>query len=96
MDNPVFTIASAAELLTLANDLRVQQGQSINQTWDTQARSINYPVSPASNITLEYETMNNNIQVKQADVVLISYPLDYSRSNYTAADKLMDLDYVGP
>lgn len=38
--------------------------------------------------------MNNNIQVKQADVVLLAYPLDYSQSNYTAVDKLMDLDYV--
>jgi hypothetical protein len=79
--------------LTLANSLRIQQGQSINQTWDSQAKEIALPVSP-SNITLEYETMNNNIQVKQADVVLLAYPLDYSQSNYTAVDKLMDLDYV--
>jgi trehalose/maltose hydrolase-like predicted phosphorylase len=94
VDNPAFTIASAAELLILANDLRIQQGQSINQTWDTQSKSIDFPVSPSSNITLEYETMNNSISVKQADVVLMNYPLDYSGNNYTAADKLMDLDYV--
>ena len=38
--------------------------------------------------------MNNSIEVKQADVVLLTYPLDYSQSNYTYADKLLDLDYV--
>jgi hypothetical protein len=71
----------------------MQQNQTINQTWAVQASDIAFPVAP-SNITLEYETMNNSIQVKQADVVLLTYPLDYSQSNYTAADKLMDLDYV--
>lgn len=38
--------------------------------------------------------MNNSVQVKQADVVLLTYPLDYGQSNYTASDKLLDLDYV--
>jgi trehalose/maltose hydrolase-like predicted phosphorylase len=71
----------------------MQQNQSINQTWAIQAKEIDFPVAP-SNITLEYENMNNSIQVKQADVVLLTYPLHYSQSNYTYADKLMDLDYV--
>jgi trehalose/maltose hydrolase-like predicted phosphorylase len=92
VDNAAFTIASAANLLFLANDLQVQQGMAINQTWNTQAKNINFPRA-ASNITLEFETMNNSVVVKQADVVLLTYPLDYGQ-NYTAADKLMDLDYV--
>jgi hypothetical protein len=71
----------------------MQQGQGINQTWDIQANDIAFPVAP-SNITLEYETMNNSIQVKQADVVLLTYPLDYSLSNYTTAERMLDLDYV--
>ena len=37
--------------------------------------------------------MNNSVAVKQADVVLLTYPLDYGK-NYTAIDKLLDLDYV--
>lgn len=93
MDNPAFTIASAADLLVLANDLREQQGQARNQTWDKQAKQIAFPVAP-SNITLEYQTMNNSVVVKQADVVLLTYPLDYGQSNYTTAEKLQDLDYV--
>ncbi len=93
VDNPAFTIASAAQLLNLANNFRLQQGQAINHTWDSQAKEIAFPMAP-SNITLEYETMNNSILVKQADVVLLTYPLDYKQANYTPSEKLLDLDYV--
>lgn len=92
VDNGAFTIASASDLLDRVNALRVSQGQAINDTWFNQSQNIEYP-SAASNITLEYQTMNNSVQVKQADVVLLTYPLDYSL-DYTSADKLLDLDYV--
>jgi predicted dinucleotide-binding enzyme len=46
-----------------------------------------------NDITLEYTTMNNSVQVKQADVVLVTYPLEYT-TNYNAGDALTDLDYV--
>ncbi|ESZ98511.1 glycoside hydrolase family 65 protein [Sclerotinia borealis F-4128] len=90
-DNGAFTIASAATLLELANDLRVAQVLEPNETWQQQQQSIEFP-SAASNITLEYQTMNNSVAVKQADVVLLTYPLDFNQ-NYTEADKLLDLDY---
>jgi trehalose/maltose hydrolase-like predicted phosphorylase len=93
VDNGAFTIASAAELLRHANALRVAQGLPINDTWQTQWESVAFPSAP-SNITLEYQTMNDSVAVKQADVVLLTYPLDYG-DNYTADDKLLDLDYVG-
>jgi trehalose/maltose hydrolase-like predicted phosphorylase len=93
VDNGAFTIASAAELLRHANALRVAQGLPINDTWQTQWENIAYPSAP-SNITLEYQTMNDSVAVKQADVVLLTYPLDYGE-DYTADDKLLDLDYVG-
>ncbi|KUJ11837.1 glycoside hydrolase family 65 protein [Mollisia scopiformis] len=91
VDNGAFTIASAAELLRVANALRVQQGLEVNSTWETQWQGIEFPTAP-SNITLEYQTMNNSVAVKQADVVLLTYPLDYGE-DYTADDKLLDLDY---
>lgn len=91
-DNGAFTIASAADLLKQANALRVAQGLPINETLQDQYERIAFPVAP-SNITLEYQTMNNSVAVKQADVVLLTYPLDYGQ-NYTASDKLLDLDYV--
>lgn len=55
--------------------------------------NIEFPTA-ASDITLEYQTMDNNVNVKQADVILLAYPLDYDQNNYTASDKLLDLDYV--
>ncbi|CZR59855.1 probable ATH1 Acid trehalase, vacuolar [Phialocephala subalpina] len=91
VDNGAFTIASAAELLKLANALRVQEGLEVNSTWEAQWQGIDFPTAP-SNITKEYLTMNNSVAVKQADVVLLTYPLDYGE-NYTAEDKLLDLDY---
>jgi trehalose/maltose hydrolase-like predicted phosphorylase len=92
VDNGAFTIASAAELLRVANALRVHQGLEINSTWESQYQGIQFPTAE-SNITLEYQTMNNSVAVKQADVVLLNYPLDYGE-DYSAADKLLDLDYV--
>jgi trehalose/maltose hydrolase-like predicted phosphorylase len=92
VNNTAFTISSAAELLNQANALRSAHGLEINETWKTQSANIAFPKAP-SNITLEYIGMNNSVSVKQADVVLLTYPLDYGQ-NYTAADKLLDLDYV--
>lgn len=67
------------------------QGLSINQTWVAQ-QNVEVPKAPSS-ITLEYTGMNNSAAVKQADVVLLTYPLDYTQ-NYSTADRLLDLDYV--
>jgi trehalose/maltose hydrolase-like predicted phosphorylase len=92
VDNGAFTISSAASLLKQANALRTTQGLPINETWQTQFENIDFPAAP-SQITLEYQTMNNSVQVKQADVVLLTYPLDYNQ-NYTTMDKLGDLNYV--
>jgi trehalose/maltose hydrolase-like predicted phosphorylase len=92
VNNGAFTIASASSLLNLANELNVAQGLPINETWQTQSANIEFPEAP-SDITLEYQTMNNSVEVKQADVVLLTYPLDYNQ-NYTTQDKLEDLNYV--
>lgn len=59
------------------------------------SENIEFPTA-SSDITLEYQTMDNNVIVKQADVILLAYPLDYDQNNYTEADKLLDLDYVSP
>lgn len=47
-----------------------------------------------TNITLEYQTMNNSVMVKQADVVLLNYPLDYKSTSYDVEEKAADLEYV--
>lgn len=92
IDNGAFTMASAAQLLRQVNDLRLADGLEVNDTWAKQALNIEFPVAP-SNITLEYQTMNNSVEVKQADVVLLTYPLDY-KQDYELNQQLLDLDYV--
>jgi hypothetical protein len=79
-------------LLIVANDLRKLYGEPINETWAEIAQNMEFPTAE-SNITLEYQTMNDSVEVKQADVILLSYPLDYEENDYTVADKLLDLDY---
>ena len=80
-----------AQTLTYANEFRGQLGMAPNQTWTEMASNI--LVIRENDVTLEYATMNNSVQVKQADVVLDTFPLDYTH-NYTTSDSLNDLDYV--
>ena len=84
-------MALASTILTTANSFRSLYGQPVNDTWTKQANNVAIPYDP-SGITLEYDGMNNSVPVKQADVVLNTYPLDYT-NNYTEAQSLNDLDY---
>src|SRR5258706_8465925 len=92
IDNGAFTISSAAKLLVIANDLRRRENLPINDTWVAQT-NIEFPQA-ASNITLEYKSMNNTIDVKQADVILLTYPLNYNENGFGTSNKLLDLDFV--
>lgn len=92
VNNPAFTLASSSQLLHTANMMLAAMGKPINELWDKKADNTAFPRSDA-NITLEYTGMNNSLVVKQADVVLISYPLGFEQ-NYTEKNSLTDLDYV--
>jgi hypothetical protein len=86
-----YTMPLIAHTLTYANQFRAQFGKSPNETWNTMAANV--LVIRQNGVTLEYTTMNNSVQVKQADVVLDVYPLSYS-NNYTETESLTDLNYV--
>lgn len=84
-----------ADTLTNANMFRSMFGMDTNETWDTQAANIyisRSSVGDQGTIIDEYTGMNGSIEVKQADVVLVTFPLNY-RNNYTNADSLSDLIY---
>ncbi len=91
-DNGAFTVASSANLLLVLNDLRRNEDLEVNELWQNISKNMEFPQSLAG-ITLEYQTMNNSVNVKQADVVLLTYPLDFDQYNYTESHKLQDLDY---
>lgn len=80
-----------AQTLIYANEFRQQFGLEANQTWNEIAQNV--LVIRDDGVTLEFTTMNGSAVVKQADVVLDTYPLDYTH-NYTQAEALNDLDYV--
>ncbi|KAI9852623.1 MAG: hypothetical protein M1838_000071 [Thelocarpon superellum] len=91
VDNGAYTLASASKVLTTANSFRALYGMGVNDTWTTIANNVAIPYD-ASGITTEYEGMNNSVPIKQADVVLNTYPLDYIQ-NYSETQSLNDLNY---
>ena len=80
-----------AQTLSYANKYRQEFGLAENATWDDMSKNV--LVIRENGVTLEFTTMNGSAVVKQADVVLNTYPLDYT-TNYTTQDSLNDLDYV--
>ncbi|KAL8823513.1 MAG: hypothetical protein Q9191_005784 [Dirinaria sp. TL-2023a] len=94
-DNGGFTQPLIADTLVNANAFRSKFGMGMNETWNDQATSIfisRSSIGAQGNIIDEYTGMNGSIEVKQADVVLDTFPLNYQQ-NYTNADKLSDLEY---
>lgn len=84
-------MALASETLIQANKIRRQFGMTENKTQDEIASDVLF--IRENGITLEFTTMNGSAIVKQADVVLMSFPLGYN-DNYTDQNGLDDLDYV--
>ncbi|KAL4792616.1 glycosyl hydrolase family 65 central catalytic domain-containing protein [Aspergillus venezuelensis] len=84
-----FTMSMISETLQYANIFREQFNVEANETWAE--ISDNVLTLKENGVTLEYTTMNGTAAVKQADIVLITYPLVYD--NYTSKTALNDLDY---
>ncbi|ANZ75936.1 BA75_02948T0 [Komagataella pastoris] len=78
-DNAAFTNVGISQLmkwaLILGKHLNVGNEKS-HDKWKDIMTNMYLPVNHGGDVTLEYTGMNNSIEVKQADVVLISYPLD--------------------
>ncbi|EER28261.1 Acid trehalase precursor, putative [Coccidioides posadasii C735 delta SOWgp] len=87
-----FTMPMIASTLIYANSFRQMFGLEQNQTWNDMAENVLISRDPSSSITLEYTTMNGSTQVKQADIVLNTFPLRYTE-NYSPENALLDLDY---
>ena len=66
---------------------------NVESNWSLIAGNVALPFAP-SGILTEFLGANNTAVIKQDDVDLINYPLDYSSENYTREDKLTSLDYV--
>lgn len=80
-----------AKTLQQANELRAQFGLDASKTWSEMADNV--LVLTENNVTLEFTTMNGSAAVKQADIIMVTYPLNY-QNNYTPDQSLRDLNYV--
>lgn len=81
-----------SHMLRYANQFRKQFGLPQVDQWEEKAANTSF--IRVNNITLEFSTMNNNVLVKQADVVLNAYPLTLTPPYGNGANALADLNYV--
>ncbi|KAI7088429.1 carbohydrate-binding module family 32 protein [Hortaea werneckii] len=88
VDDPGYTDTLIKTHLDTANDLRQRMGMVQIDAWNNISSLMEIPVDQNADIIKEYETMNNTISVKQADVILVDDFLDYPNP-YTNND----LDY---
>ena len=92
MDGGGFTSPLIVDSLLSANQFRAFFGLPTNEKWDTQAKNMFIPRDGNAGIILEYVGQNGSAVVKQADVVLDTFPLNFQQ-NYTAQDSRNDLEY---
>lgn len=95
VDNGGYTMALIGDTLKNANSFRQYFSLPQNTTWALQAPNVMIGRNEAAGITLEYTGMNGSVLVKQADVVLNTYPLRYTgtKNSYDPTDSLSDLDW---
>ena len=92
VDNGGYTMPLISDVLQNANVFRELLGLENSTIYGDQAANILVSRNIAAGIIDEYTGMNGSIAVKQADVVLDTFPLNY-QTGYTAQDSLRDLNY---
>jgi trehalose/maltose hydrolase-like predicted phosphorylase len=95
VDNGAYTMALIGDTLKNANSFRQYFSLPQNTTWALQAPNVIIGRNEAVGITLEFIGMNGSVSVKQADVVLNTYPLRYTgtKDSYDLTDSLSDLNW---
>lgn len=77
VDNGAYTNAAIEELMKWASSVCDHFDRNCTLfTSDILDKGMHLPTAAPDNVTLEYSGMNSSIEVKQADVVMLSYPLD--------------------
>lgn len=77
VNNGAFTNAGIDSLMKWTLMVASHLGEEINPKWVQVDNNVYIPRSQ-SGITLEYSEMNASISIKQADVVMLSFPLDFN------------------
>ncbi|UJR10942.1 hypothetical protein I4U23_015127 [Adineta vaga] len=89
-NNSVFTNAVASFSIELANSVSCITQKVVPQTWIDIARNLYFPFDDVAQIHLEYEGFNpKNASIKQADVVLLGFPLMWPMTEQVRRNDLL-------
>ncbi|CAH2355880.1 cell wall acid trehalase Atc1p [[Candida] railenensis] len=82
VDNGAYTNAAIEELMKWASSICDHFDRNCTSfSSDIVDKGMYLPTAAPDDVTLEYSGMNSSIEVKQADVVMLSYPLDSTLLN---------------
>ncbi|KAI9782579.1 MAG: alpha,alpha-trehalase ath1 [Geoglossum umbratile] len=90
IDNGAFTMGLIGYVFNTTQQVLQLLGMPTMASWTQIVGKLDIPRDDSAGITMEYDTMNSSLVVKQADVVLLSYPVG-SVSN--SSEALRDLDW---
>jgi trehalose/maltose hydrolase-like predicted phosphorylase len=94
VNNSAYTNAAAATALRDAISAAKVVGATVSPTWSTVADGVTktMPFDSTNNVYKEYAGYNGE-QIKQADVVMLTYPIDFPMASGVG---LGDLNYYAP
>ncbi|XP_068117140.1 protein-glucosylgalactosylhydroxylysine glucosidase [Hyperolius riggenbachi] len=98
VDNSAYTNALAQISLNFAIEIAAKLQHPVPDAWEDTAKKIKLPFDSASNYHPEYDTYTIGENVKQADVVLLGYPvmfpmtLEQRRNDLQIYEKVTDPD----
>lgn len=95
VNNSIFTNAVAQVSFEIATNLSKQLGIQPNPLWTEYAKKIYLPFDQNKNIHLEFEGYSGQ-KIKQADVILLGYPLMWDPVIQNRQIRLNDLNYYEP
>ena len=94
INNGAFTMSIIRNTLEAANYFNSLFGGTVNKHWDEQALGLNIPYDKDRDLTLEFTGMPDSVVVKQADVVMLTYPLN-NPTNASLSNQISNLNYYG-
>jgi len=91
--NGAFTNAGVIVTMDLAMSAAELVGEKYPAKWKDIAENMAVPYNADANIVVEFQGMNGSVEIKQVDVVLLNYPLEW---RYNESQALGDMNFVGP
>lgn len=87
VNNGAYTMSIIKYTLQAANYFNKMFHQSQNATWEVQAAAVAIPMDSETGLILEYTDMPDSIAIKQADVVMLTYPLNNANNASLASQQ---------